>query len=70
MGGNFNLLLDSLESEVYLVGGGAPVENYGNVYLWAMIAVLVYYVFGKSLPKSSALVIAIICYIIYVGNKN
>ena len=67
--GGFHLLLDSLESEFSLVGG-TSVENYGNVYLWAIIAVLIYYVFGKSLPKSSALVISIICYIIYIGNKN
>ena len=69
--GGFNSLLDSLNSEISSFGGADNINtNYGNIYLWALIAVLVYYVFGSSLPMSSALVIAIICYIIYIGDKK
>lgn len=69
--GGFNSLLDSLNSEISSFGGADNIpSNYGNIYLWALIAVLVYYVFGSSLPMSSALVIAIICYIIYIGDKK
>jgi len=64
--GGFNMLLESLDSETSLFGG-AIENNYGNVYLWALIAILVYYVFGNSLPMSSALVIVIIGYIIYIS---
>ena len=52
-------------------GAGFGANNYGNVYLWAFLAVLVYYVYGKSLPMSSVLVIVIIGYIIYtIKNKD
>ena len=61
------------ESEIYgmteeLMGGGK--DPYGNVYLWALIAVLVYYVYGKSLPASSITVIVIIGYIIYRSKEK
>lgn len=52
-------------------GAGFGGNNYGNVYLWAFLAVLVYYVYGKSLPMSSVLVVVIIGYIIYtIKNKD
>ena len=61
------------ESEIYgmteeLMGGGK--DPYGNVYLWALIAVLVYYVYGKSLPAASITVIVIIGYIIYISKEK
>jgi hypothetical protein len=52
-------------------GAGFGANNYGNVYLWAFLAVLVYYVYGKSLHMSSVLVVVIIGYIIYtIKNKD
>ena len=55
-----------------LFGGAGPgANNFGNIYLWAFLAVLVYYVYGKSLPMSSVLVVVIIGYIIYtIKNKD
>jgi len=53
-------------NETELFGGAGAGANYGNIYLWALVAVLVYYIFGKSLPMSSVLVIVIISYIIYI----
>jgi hypothetical protein len=55
-----------------LFGGAGPgANNFGNIYLWAFLAVLVYYVYGKSLPMSSVLVVVIIGYIIYtIQNKQ
>jgi hypothetical protein len=61
------------ESEIYgmteeLMGGSK--DPYGNVYLWALIAVLIYYVYGKTLPGSSITVIVIIAYIIYKSKEK
>ena len=61
------------ESEIYgmteeLMGGAK--DPYGNVYLWALIAVLIYYVYGKTLPGSSITVIVIIAYIIYISKEK
>jgi hypothetical protein len=61
------------ESEIYgmteeLMGGAK--NPYGNVYLWALIAVLIYYVYGKTLPGSSITVIVIIAYIIYISKEK
>jgi len=69
IGGFFRLQ----ESDIYgmteeLMGGGK--DPYGNVYLWALIAVLVYYVYGKSLPAASITVIVIIGYIIYISKEK
>jgi len=69
VGGFFGLQ----ESEIYgmteeLMGGAK--NPYGNVYLWALIAVLIYYVYGKTLPGSSITVIVIIAYIIYISKEK
>lgn len=78
MGGfsRYNLNVDSESSlvgmqDTELFGGANIGNNYGNIYLWAFLAVLVYYVYGKSLPMSSVLVVVIIGYIIYtIKNKD
>ena len=62
-GQQFIDLLDSLNSESSITGGGN--SDFGNIYLWAIIAILIYYVFGSSLPMSSAFLILLIGYIIY-----
>ena len=70
---NYNDTESSLAGmeETELFGGGSNINDYGNIYLWALVAVLVYYVYGKSLPMSSVLVIVIIGYIIYtIKNKK
>jgi hypothetical protein len=69
VGGLFSLE----ESEIYgmteaFMGGGK--DPYGNVYLWATIAVLVYYVYGKSLRLASITIIVIIAYIVYLGKEQ
>jgi hypothetical protein len=69
VGGLFSLE----ESEIYgmteaLMGGGK--DPYGNVYLWALIAVLIYYVYGKTTPVGSITVIVIIAYIIYISKEQ
>ena len=78
-GGFFNNFIN-MDTESSLIGmneteinltGGAGQNDFGNVYLWAFLAVLIYYVYGKSIPMSSLLVVVIIGYVIYkIKNKN
>jgi hypothetical protein len=65
-------LVGMQDTELFGGAGAVPgANNYCNIYLWAFLAVLVYYVYGKSLPMSSVLVVVIIGYIIYtIKNKD
>jgi len=72
---NYNLDTESslagMEETELFGGANMNSNNYGNIYLWAFLAVLVYYVYGKSLPMTSVLVIVIIGYIVYtIKTKN
>jgi hypothetical protein len=72
---NYNLDTESslagMEETELFGGANMNLNNYGNIYLWAFLAVLVYYVYGKSLPMTSVLVIVIIGYIVYtIKTKN
>jgi len=68
----FDSLFDSLNSETSLSGGANfnMPDIITNNYLWIFIAILIFFIFGRTFPMISVIIMVIIGYVIYNSKKN